>query len=157
MEYGQKIEMAVSPSEAKVLENHLAEAQLEQSFLGQIGHAIEPAFAPLGFDWKMAVALQTGLAAKEVVVSTMGVLYSLGSDATEEDHSLISTISSQIPFASAVAFIIVIMTYLPCLAASVVFTREAGGIKYFGYLFVFTTIVAYSLAFVAYHVTLWIV
>jgi ferrous iron transport protein B len=153
--FGAKIEAAASDAEVKVLENQLAEAQLEQSFLGQIGHAIEPVFAPLGFDWKMAVALQTGLAAKEVVVSTMGVLYSLGSDATEEDHSLITTISSQIPFASAVAFIVVIMTYLPCLAASVVFTREAGGIKYFGYLFLFTTIVAYSLAFIAYRLVLW--
>jgi ferrous iron transport protein B len=152
--YKAKIETAVSSDEAKKLKNQLAEAQLSQSFLGQIGHTMEPAFAPLGFDWKMAVALQTGLAAKEVVVSTMGVLYSLGSDATEADHSLLSTISSQIPFASAVAFIVVIMTYLPCLAASVVFTREAGGIKYFGYLFIFTTIVAYSLAFVAYRATL---
>lgn len=154
--YGTKIEAAASEDAKKSLENQLAEAQLEQSFLGHIGHAIEPVFAPLGFDWKMAVALQTGLAAKEVVVSTMGVLYSLGSDATEEDHSLISTISSQIPFASAVAFVVVIMTYLPCLAASVVFTREAGGIKYFGYLFVFTSIVAYTLAFFAYHAVLWI-
>lgn len=153
--YASKIETAVSEEEKKSLENQLAEEQLSQSFLGTVGHAIEPVFAPLGFDWKMAVALQTGLAAKEVVVSTMGVLYSLGSDATEEDRSLISTISSQIPFASAVAFVMVIMTYLPCLAASVVFTREAGGIKYFGYLFVFTSIVAYTLAFVAYHAVLW--
>ncbi len=156
VEFGAKIEATVDEDAKKVLENQLAEVQLSQSFLGRIGHTIEPVFAPLGFDWKMAVALQTGLAAKEVVVSTMGVLYSLGSDATEEDHSLISTIKSQIPFASAVAFIIVIMTYLPCLAASVVFTREAGGIKYFVYLFVFTTIVAYTLAFVAYRLTLWI-
>jgi ferrous iron transport protein B len=154
--FGIKIEAASTDEDKKTLENTLAEAQLEQSFLGQIGHTIEPLFSPLGFDWKMAVALQTGLAAKEVVVSTMGVLYSLGSDATEDDHSLIATISSQIPFASAVAFIVVIMTYLPCLAASVVFTREAGGIKYFIYLFTFTTIVAYSLAFIAYHFTLWI-
>ncbi|HEX5624185.1 MAG TPA: ferrous iron transport protein B [Sulfuricurvum sp.] len=154
--YDAKIETAVSQKEKTVLQNRLAEAQLEQSFLGQIGHAIEPLFTPLGFDWKMAVALQTGLAAKEVVVSTMGVLYSLGGDATEADNSLINAIHSHIPFASAVAFIVVIMTYLPCLAASVVFTREAGGIKYFGYLFLFTTIVAYSLAFVAYHLTLWV-
>lgn len=154
--YGAKIEAAVSDAEVKGLENKLAEAQLEQSFLGRIGHTIEPLFTPLGFDWKMAVALQTGLAAKEVVVSTMGVLYSLGSDATEEDNSLMHAISSHIPLASAVAFIVVIMTYLPCLAASVVFTREAGGIKYFGYLFLFTTIVAYSLAYVAYHLVLWI-
>jgi ferrous iron transport protein B len=153
--YTAKIEAATSQEEVKTLENKLAEMQLEQSFLGVIGHTIQPVFEPLGFDWKMAVALQAGLAAKEVVVSTMGVLYSLGSDATEQNHSLISAISSQIPFASAVAFIVVIMTYLPCLAASVVFTREAGGIKYFGYLFLFTTIVAYSLAFIAYHLTLW--
>lgn len=155
-QYTQKIEVAVSDEEVKSLENQLAEAQLEQSFLGRIGHVIEPVFAPLGFDWKMAVALQTGLAAKEVVVSTMGVLYSLGSDATESDNSLVGAIHDHIPFASAVAFIVVIMTYLPCLAASVVFTREAGGIKYFGYLFLFTTIVAYSLAFIAYHLTLWL-
>ena len=155
-EYAQKIETAATEQEAKKYENALAEAQLSQSFLGRIGHAIEPVFTPLGFDWKMAVALQTGLAAKEVVVSTIGVLYSLGSDATEEDNSLIRAINSHIPFASAVAFIVVIMTYLPCLAASVVFTREAGGIKYFGYLFLFTTIVAYSLAFIAYHVALWL-
>lgn len=154
--YGAKIEAATSEIEVKILENQLAEAQLSQSFLGQIGHTIEPIFTPLGFDWKMAVALQTGLAAKEVVVSTMGVLYSLGSDATEEDNSLMSAISSHIPLASAVAFIVVIMTYLPCLAASVVFTREAGGIKYFGYLFLFTSIVAYTLAFAAYHLTLWL-
>lgn len=153
--YAAKIAAASSEDEVKILENRLAEAQLSQSFLGSIGHAIEPVFTPLGFDWKMAVALQTGLAAKEVVVSTLGVLYSLGSDATEADSSLMRAISSHIPLASAVAFIVVIMTYLPCLAASVVFTREAGGIKYFGYLFLFTTIVAYSLAFVAYHLTLW--
>lgn len=154
--YTVKIEAAASKEEVKSLENQLAEAQLEQSFLGTIGHTIQPVFAPLGFDWKMAVALQTGLAAKEVVVSTLGVLYSLGSDATESDNSLMHAISSHIPLASAVAFIVVIMTYLPCLAASVVFTREAGGIKYFFYLFAFTTIVAYLLAYIAYHVTCWL-
>lgn len=154
--YNQKIEAAASETQIKLLENELAEDQLSNSFLGQIGHLIEPIFEPLGFDWKMAVALQTGLAAKEVVVSTLGVLYSLGGDATETDNSLQTVISQNISFASAVAFIVVIMTYLPCLAASVVFTREAGGIKYFGYLFFFTTIVAYSLAFLAYNLTLWL-
>ncbi len=152
--YAIKIENASSKEEVLVLENQLAEEQLSHSFLGRIGHTIEPIFEPLGFDWKMAVALQTGLAAKEVVVSTLGVLYSLGSDAGSESSSLMKAISEHIPLPSAVAFIVVIMTYLPCLAASVVFTREAGGIKYFGYLFVFTTLVAYSLAFVAYRVTL---
>ena len=134
--------------------NVKAEMMLEQSYLGSIGKFSEPFFEPLGFDWKMSVALQTGLAAKEVVVSTLGVLYSLGGDVDEENTSLKDIISKNISFASAVAFIVVIMIYLPCLAASVVFTREAGGIKYFFYLFGFTSLVAYTLAFIAYHIAL---
>lgn len=152
-EYTLKIENAISKDEKVILENKLLEAHLEQSYLGSIGKFSEPIFTPLGFDWKMSVALQTGLAAKEVVVSTLGVLYALGEDVDEANTSLIDAISKNIPFPSAVAFIVVIMIYLPCLAASVVFTREAGGIKYFFYLFVFTSIAAYGLAFIAFNVT----
>ncbi|WP_294965427.1 ferrous iron transport protein B [Sulfurimonas sp.] len=153
-EYATKIEMAASEDEKNALSNKFAEAYLEQSYLGTIGKFSEPVFAPLGFDWKMSVALQTGLAAKEVVVSTLGVLYSLGEDVDEENDSLITAISKNISFASAVAFIVVIMIYLPCLAASIVFTREAGGIKYFFYLFAFTSIIAYALSFIAYNIAL---
>jgi len=153
-EYGLKIEQATSEKVKTTLSNKLAEAKLEQSYLGVIGKFSEPIFTPLGFDWKMSVALQTGLAAKEVVVSTLGVLYAVGSDVDEESNSLIDAISKNIPFASAVAFIVVIMIYLPCLAASIVFTREAGGIRYFFYLLAFTSIAAYSLAFVAYNLAL---
>ena len=151
-EYDTKIEMAVDANEKVNLENEYATAYLEQSYLGTIGKFSVPLFAPLGFDWKMSVALQTGLAAKEVVVSTLGVLYSLGGDVDEENNSLIEVISKNISFASAISFIVVIMIYLPCLAASIVFTREAGGIKYFFYLFAFTSITAYSMAFIAYNV-----
>ncbi|OIP52865.1 MAG: ferrous iron transport protein B [Helicobacteraceae bacterium CG2_30_36_10] len=152
-EYETKIQNAQSEQEQKTLSNELAVEHLEQSYLGRIGKFSEPVFAPLGFDWKMSIALQTGLAAKEVVVSTLGVLYSLGSEADEKNSSLIGAISQNIPFASAISFIVVIMVYLPCLAASVVFTREAGGIKYFFYLLAFTSIAAYGLAFIAYNVT----
>jgi ferrous iron transport protein B len=141
----------LSEDTKKLLANELATAQLEQSYLGTIGKFSEPLFEPLGFDWKMSVALQTGLAAKEVVVSTLGVLYALGSDVGEENNSLINAISKNISFASAMAFIVVIMVYLPCLAASIVFTREAGGIKYFFYLLAFTSVVAYGLAFITYN------
>jgi len=151
--YSAKIENAVDEDEKRVFQNQLAVDLLEQSYLGTIGKFSEPIFAPLGFDWKMSVALQTGLAAKEVVVSTLGVLYSLGSDVGEDNNSLINAISKNISFASAIAFIVVIMIYLPCLAASVVFTREAGHIKYFFYLLAFTSIAAYSLAFIAYNMT----
>jgi ferrous iron transport protein B len=132
----------------------LDEALLEASYLGRIGKFSEPLFAPLGFDWKMSVALQTGVAAKEVVVSTLGVLYSLGGDVDEGSNSLMGAISKNISLASAIAFIVVIMIYLPCLAASVVFTREAGHIKYFFYLFAFTSITAYVMAFFAYNIAL---
>lgn len=151
--YDTKIE-TVQKKQKIVLTNELSEKLLEQSYLGQLGKFIEPVFTPLGMDWKMAVALQAGLAAKEVVVSTLGVLYSLGSDVDEKNSSLINQISKNISFASAVSFIIIIMTYLPCLAATVVFTREAGGIKYTVYLFILTTLVAYILAFIGYHLAL---
>ena len=128
--------------------------ELEHSYLGQIGHASEPFFAPLGFDWRMSVALETGLAAKEVVVSTLGVLYALGDEVDEEDGGLIEQIKANIPFASAVAFIVFVMIYLPCLAASMVFAREAGGWKYLGYLFISTTVTAWILSFIAYRITL---
>lgn len=152
--YEVKIEKAQSEQEIINFENQLAMEHLENSYLGVIGKFTEPVFEPLGFDWKMNIALQTGLAAKEVVVSTLGVLYALGGDVDESNRSLATLIKNNIPFASAVSFIVVVMIYLPCLAASIVFTREAGGIKYFFYLFAFTSVTAYIMAFIAYRVTL---
>ena len=151
--YEMKIEVSVEEQKA-ALSNELNEKLLEQSYLGSIGKFIEPVFEPIGMDWKMAVALQTGLAAKEVVVSTLGVLYSLGEDVDEESNSLIERLHKNISFPAAIAFIIIMMTYLPCLAATIVFAREAGGVKYAVYLFVFTSIVAYILAFIGYHLAL---
>ncbi len=135
-------------------ENQVQLYELEHSYLGQIGHASEPFFAPLGFDWRMSVALEAGLAAKEVVVSTLGVLYALGDEVDEEDGGLVEQIKANIPFASAVAFIVFVMIYLPCLAASMVFAREAGGWKYLGYLFITTSVTAWILSFIAYRITL---
>jgi ferrous iron transport protein B len=126
---------------------------LENSYLGQIGKATEWIFEPVGFDWKMTVALETGLAAKEVIVATLGILYSVGDEVDETSESLKSQLKKHIPFASAVSFIVFVMIYLPCFAASLVFAKEAGGYRYLAYLFVFTTVVAWALSFVAYNVT----
>ena len=128
--------------------------QLENSYLGQIGKMSEPFFAPLGFDWRLSVALETGLAAKEVVVATLGILYNVGDDVDEKSDKLLSAIKEQIPFASAVSFIIFVMIYLPCFAASMVFAKEAGGYKYLAYLFVFTTTVAWIMSFIGYRIAL---
>ena len=151
--YQTKMEQVQSPKEKAQLNNTLSAKLLEESYLGRIGHASEPFFAPLGFDWKMSVALEAGLAAKEVVVSTLGVLYSLGDQVDQDSNSLIAQIKAQIPFASAVAFIVFVMIYLPCFAASAVFAKEAGGWKYLVYLFFMTTASAWILSFIAYHVT----
>ena len=153
-QYSVKIEQAVSEDMKHQLENELSLKLLEQSYLGKIGHASEPFFAPLGFDWRMAVALETGLAAKEVVVSTLGVLYALGDEVDEGNSGLIEQIKANIPFASAMAFIVFVMIYLPCLAASMVFAKEAGGWKYLLYLFLSTTATAWILSFIVYRVTL---
>ncbi len=155
--YQTKIEQTQNKKVQAALDNELQAKLLEQSYLGKIGHASEPFFAPLGFDWKMSVALEAGLAAKEVVVSTLGVLYSLGDQVDQESNSLLAQIRAQIPLASAVAFIVFVMIYLPCFAASAVFAREAGGWKYLVYLFVMTTASAWILSFLAYRVTLMII
>jgi ferrous iron transport protein B len=152
--YQTKIEQSADASMKSRLNNELSLKLLEESYLGKIGHASEAFFAPLGFDWRMSVALETGLAAKEVVVSTLGVLYALGDDVDEGNAGLITQIKANIPFASAIAFIVFVMIYLPCLAASMVFAKEAGGWKYLAYLFLMTTASAWILSFIAYRVTL---
>ncbi|HHO42000.1 MAG TPA: ferrous iron transporter B, partial [Epsilonproteobacteria bacterium] len=151
-QYEEKLALVETEEKTSLLENEYKKLALEQSYLGQIGHAIAPVFAPLGFDWRMSVALGTGLAAKEVVVSTLGILYALGDEVDEESEGLVAQIKANIPFASALAFIVFVMIYLPCLAASVVFAKEAGGWRYLGYLFVFTTITAWVLAFIVYQI-----
>ncbi|RXJ76481.1 ferrous iron transport protein B [Arcobacter sp. F155] len=147
-----KIEQASSINEIEKLENELALYNLENSYLGKIGKFSQPLFEPLGFDWRMTVALETGLAAKEIVVSTLGILYGLGEDNSEESDTLINKVKANIPFVSAISFIVFVMIYLPCLAASMVFAKEAGGWKYLVYLFVFTTVTAWILSFIAYNV-----
>jgi len=151
--YRTQIVQVQTETEKASLENKHKAAQLEQSYLGQIGKATQPFFAPLGFDWRMSVSLEAGLAAKEVVVSTLGVLYSLGDTVDETDNSLLAQIRAQIPLPAAIAFIVFVMIYLPCFAASAVFTKEAGGVKYLVYLFIMTTATAWILSFLAYHVT----
>ena len=153
-QYMQKIEQVQSQDEKSKLENELKLTLLENSYLGKIGKASEPFFAPLGFDWRMAVALEAGLAAKEVVVSTLGVLYALGDGVDPESQGLQAQIKKNISLPAAIAFIVFVMVYLPCLAASMVFAQEAGGWKYLVYLFVMTTASAWILSFIAYRVTL---
>jgi ferrous iron transport protein B len=133
-----------------------AKQKLEQSYLGQIGKGSQFLFEPIGFDWRQTVALESGLAAKEVVVATLGILYNVGENIDETSDSLLKEIKAQIPFASAVSFIVFVMIYLPCFAASMVFVKEAGGYRHLVYLFIFTTSVAWIMSFIAYNVVLYL-
>ncbi len=144
--YETKIEQALNEKQKENLAFALEESLIENSYLGQTGKLIEPIFAPLGFDWKMSVSLLSGLAAKEVVISTMGVLYSLGSEVDEGSENLMQVIKSVIPLQTAIAFILFIMIYNPCLAATMVFGKEAGGLKYIVFLFLLTSVSAYIVA-----------
>ncbi|MFY9106173.1 ferrous iron transport protein B [Aliarcobacter cryaerophilus] len=154
-EINQKIELAINDEVKKELQNELALYNLENSYLGKLGKFSEPFFAPLGYDWKMAVALEAGLAAKEVVVSTLSILYGLGESENPDEPTttLVEKIKTNIPFEAAISFIVFVMIYLPCLAASMVFTKEAGGWKYLVYLFIFTTTTAWIMSFIAYNIT----
>lgn len=153
-QYTQEITLAENNQTLiKEIQNREKLELLENSYLGQIGKSTQPIFEPLGFDWKMSVALEAGLAAKEVVVSTLGVLYAVGDEVDKTSSaSLTKRLKENISFASAMAFIVFVMIYLPCLAASMVFAKEAGGYKYLGYLFIFTTVTAWILSFITYRI-----
>ncbi|EAI7419609.1 GTP-binding protein [Campylobacter jejuni] len=139
-------------SEENLNDFNAQERAIEQSYLGQFGKGIEPIFKPLELDWKLSVSLISGLAAKEVMISTMGVLYSLGKDVDETNNDLKGIIAKNIPIPSAVAFILFVMIYNPCFAATIVFSKESGKLKYTLFLFLFTCTSAYIVAFIGLHI-----
>nr|WP_238699472.1 ferrous iron transport protein B [Helicobacter saguini] len=143
-------------SKINSLENAKLQEQLEYSIAGRIGHFLQPFFAPLGFDWRLSVALLTGFSAKEMVVTTLGVLYALGdaaNDSESENKALQEVLRKNVSLPSAVAFIVFIMLYIPCFAATIAFTYESGKKIYTLYLFLFTTAVAYFFAYIAHEIT----
>ena len=147
-QYEKQIQATQEETAQETLNFKLEKTLIENSYLGQAGKFIEPLFSPLGFDWRLSVSLVSGLAAKEVAISTMGILYSLGSEVDENDENLMGILKAMIPFNVAVAYILFVMIYNPCLAATIVFGREAGGLKYIVYLFLFTSVMAYIVAFI---------
>ena len=145
---------------AKMYENEMLENQLQYSFAGRAGSLIEPIFSPLGFDWRLSVSLITGFSAKELVVSTLGVLYALGESADEDEdknQSLQEILQDKISLPTAIAFIMFIMLYIPCFAATISFGHESGKKIYMLYLFLFTSAVAYLFAFIGYRISLLLV
>jgi len=106
------------------LSNAQAQEEQEKRYLGQIGKTIQPIFEPLGFDWKGSIALLTGFVAKEIVVSTFGVLYNTGNDVDEESVSLREAMAGSMAPEVALAFMVFTLLYMPCLATIAVIRRE---------------------------------
>jgi ferrous iron transport protein B len=115
-----------------------AEASLEHSAAGGIGRAIQPVFAPLGFDWKLSVAVVTGFAAKEVIVSTMGILYLVGTEEDEHSRSLRDALRADPRIDPLIAFVFMLFVLVipPCIAALSAIKAELGW-GWLGFAFVF--------------------
>ncbi len=136
----------------KELKTELDKKNLKNSIVGKGGAYLEKVFSPMDFDWRLSVSLVTGFMAKEVVVSTLGVLFSLG-DQNEKSDAFREILRKEVSVPSGIAFIVFVMFYIPCFAATITFGREAGGIKFVAYLFIFTTVVAYAFSLIAFYAT----
>lgn len=144
-----------------------AERQMEQSFMGRIGKAVEPVISPCGFGWKEGVSLIAGVGAKEIVASTMGVLYSVsdaGDDAPQgadtegaeaEDEARLSRLiaaQSGLTPLSAFAFLVFILLYMPCLPACVAIKNESGRWRWAVFTIAYTTSLAWICATLVFQV-----
>jgi ferrous iron transport protein B len=126
------------------------------SFIGIIGRTIEPAMKPLGFDWRLSVGILSGLAAKEVVVSTLGVLFQ--TDSNTGSYSLVEKIRDQRDMAgrpsftplTAFSFMLFILTYFPCVGVVAAIKRESGSWKWPAFIVFYTTAVAWMLSFIVF-------
>jgi ferrous iron transport protein B len=126
-------------------------ARLESSFLGQLGHLIQPIFAPLGFDWRTSVAVLTGFVAKEIVVSTLGVLYAAGADVNEESEALRRSLrTSGITPLGAYALMAFVLIYIPCLATVAVIRRETNSWKWTVFSISYSLVLAWVVSFLIY-------
>ena len=142
-------------------------SQMEQSYLGRIGHFIEPVIRPLGFDWRMGVSLIAGIPAKEIVIGTMAVLY--GTENDQHKNELLQTRLQNQRYSYgpskgepvfnqpvALAFLVFVLLYFPCIAVIAAIKRESGSWKYALFTMLYTTAAAWIGAFITYHLALFI-
>ncbi len=176
----QEINQIKNTQEAKTKLNELNQ-QLENltldkesdrhsnSYIGKIGRFIKPVMAPLGFDWKMSVSVLTGIAAKEVVVSTMGVLYHADKEADENSETLKNKLRNErftsgdkkgelifTPLVS-ISFLLFILIYFPCIAVVAAVKKETGHWKWAAFLVGYTTALAWIVSFLTFQIGTWII
>ena len=128
----------------------------ENSYINRLGEAIEPAMAPMGFNSKMDVGLLAGVGAKELVISTLGVMYAQEgiSGADAEDTALQGALKATVPLASALAYMVFVLLYFPCIATFVAIKNETGSWRWAILLCIYTIVLAWLCSFGAYHLGL---
>lgn len=144
------------------LPEHLVAEHQEQSYIGQIGKCIEPVMRPLGFDWKISVSLLSGMAAKEIVISTMGVLYA-GDDTNQaslQQRLLAETHADGTPVFTplvVLGFLLFVLIYFPCIATIAAIKEESGSWKWALFSILYSTGLAWMVAFLVHWIgNLWI-
>ena len=126
--------------------------QQENSFIGYVGKAIEPVLEPLGFDWKMGVGIVAGVGAKELVVSTLGVMYTDDAPVEGADTRLQGALLKAVTPAGALAYMVFILLYFPCIATFVSIRNESGSWKWAIYTAIYTIFLAWIAAFATFHI-----
>ena len=139
-------------------EGSTAAYQQEHSFIGMVGKTVEPAMEPLGFNWQMDVGLLTGIGAKELVISSLGVMYAQGEEASasadDDDTALQAALKASIPVAAAIAYMVFVLLYFPCIATFVAIKNETGKWRWAILVCVYTILIAWIAAYVAYRIGL---
>ncbi len=125
---------------------------INYSFAGMIGHAMEPVFRPIGFNWQMSVALIPGLAAREVAVGALGTVYAVGAGDSDGGAALSATLAHHWSLASALAFLAWYVFAPQCMATLAVVKRETNSWKWPLIMFAYMISLAYAAAFIVYHV-----
>jgi ferrous iron transport protein B len=154
----------VDPAQAESLvaqaEQLAAQHQLEQSFIGRLGRAVEPIFAPLGYDWRLSIGVLTSFAAREVFVSTMSIILAAGSDDVADPQVIqriqtarrddgVTPVLTTPAAASLLVFYVLAMQCLPTLAVT---RRETGSWKWAGLQFGYMTALAWVMGFITYRI-----
>lgn len=133
-------------------EAEFARRQLEQSVVGRVGRALQPVFAPLGFDWQITVGVLTSFAAREVIVSTLSVLYGLGEEGGDEPEGMAERLRGNLHPAVGLSLLVFFILAMQCLPTQAVTRRETGSWRWPLLQWVYMSGLAYSAAFVTYQV-----
>jgi len=134
--------------------------QQEHSYIGYIGKTMEPVLEPLGFDWRMGVGIVSGVGAKELVVSTLGVMYADEAPVDElpdeeiDETRLQKALQRSVTPAGALAYMVFILLYFPCIATFVAIRKESGGWKWAIFTAVYTIVLAWVAAFITFRLAL---